>query len=561
MRKLLSSTMSALLVFSSLKVHAGEPLEKARTAIKISHEQARNYANNLVTQDLVAALVDSVTQSVRYGRESTAYSAYANATSALEKKVNNFLSKADNNPMPSEEFIAAIWNDYKNIVRERFAESFKVQEALYDQNLFLKSAENALYNFHNICNAGRSDTTSVFDVNTMANVGPANFNIYLQYQIGPNGGLTQFNSQSSSAAGGQEGRQTTGAAINTVAGVSSSIAVSGGSGAVVTGAIAVAPYAVAAAVAYAAVTAYQDAMKQKEIDDEITEANVQMLLNTANDRDVAKYYREICRSVSPVISSIQQNLTLAQKGDQDRTKILQEALSLKSDIATFEVDAEKNKTNKKVSELYALIIGKQCVVKSEETKAALCFRTGSAYVLASDDSISLPLDANEIEKIAQPINLEVKAFSVKYPNEKIARLIGAKTMLILLPEWERTSSAIAKFTFNEIDKKIYLTFERVQGILAQLRMEKDALWTKSNPDLSNELNASADFEALKKTHRALVAEGIQVIFDRKPRADFQGRVSVYLTRARAFGKIYYKHKEVKSYINCVEALSRLYKNL
>lgn len=564
MKKFVCYILSTVLTLSAMSVRASDdPRDGARSHIKQTMRDAQTYAQNLVSSDFSAALMDALSEGFKVAKPNPVFTSYTSDVAALEAKVQSLILASNQNqgqPL-SGESIVKIWEEYKNAVRKRFEISFQAQEAYYDQSLFIGAAQNAVARFKNVCETGRSQKGVTFQNQYLPNLPPVNYDFYVQYESGNGGGLTKVNSQSSNSTGKDKDRQTTGAVINTAATVSLSVAATGGTGSMVAACAVAAPYLAAAAVAYAVIAGALSADEQRRAQDRIAEANVMRFRDTASDADVSRYYRETCQNIMPLISKVQNKLQDIKSDSESRNAAIKAAQLLQPDLEKFEaLDANAQKNVKYIT-LYRDAMAGECKAKIEMEKNPTCFKGTTHYNLASDEKIQLPINEKEMKSIMDPIEASLQQFGKDYPKERRAELISAKLVLVLAPNWEKTNRELSNLSFDTIDSSMASLFQKIQVLFALLRADQDAIWNKKNTELSEELAAVSQFEALRATHRKLVNEGVKVIFNRTSRDEFQKNVASYLQEARAFNRLYSSHKPVKSYMTGVEFLARNYKSL
>lgn len=564
MKNFICYTLSAILTLSAVNVRASyDPRDGARIHITQTMRDAQTYAQNLVSADFSAALMDALSEGFKAAKSNPVFTSYTSDVATLEAKVQSLILASNHNqgtPLSGDSIIK-IWEEYKNAVRKRFEMSFRAQEAYYDQSLFIGAAQNTVERFKNVCETGRSQKGVTFQNQYLPNLPPVNYDFYVQYESGNGGGLTKINAQSSNSTGKDKERQTTGAVINTAATVSLSVAATGGAGSMVAACTVAAPYLAAAAVAYALIAGALSADEQRRAQDRIAEANVMRFRDTASDADVSKYYRETCQTIMPLISKVQKKLQDIQSDSESRNAAVKAAQVLQPDLEKFEtLDANAQKNVKYIT-LYRDALAGECKAKIEMEKNPTCFKGTSHYSLASDEKIQLPIDEKEMKSIMDPIEASLQKFGKEYPKERRAELISAKLVLILAPNWEKTTRELGNLSFDTIDSSMASLFQRIQVLFALLRADQDAAWNQKNTELSEELATVSQFEILKSAHRKLVNEGVKVIFNRMPRDEFQKNVASYLQEARAFSRLYSSHKPVKSYMTSVEILARNYKSL
>ncbi len=558
MKKFINYTLSTILTLSAMNVRASDEYrEQARANINKSKQQAKTYAEDLVKADFSSALMETLMESYKAGQSSPVFQSYLSDISTLESRVEAIMNKTNQNL--SGEDLIKIWDEYKEAVRKRFEISYQAQTTFYDQSLFLDSAQSAIDKFKNVCETGRSQKGIKFYNQYIPNLPPVHSEVMISYDTSD--GSYKGSSSTSTSTGKDNDRKVIGTAIEVGSAIIVKVATSGGAGQMVAACQIAAPYAAAAVVAYAIISGALAAHEQRALQEKITEANLMLFRESASDNDVSKYYRETCNNILPIISQMQSKLKLISSDETNRLAAIKAAEQLAPQIATFEAsNAEAEKVTPHVT-LFQALKAKVCKEKVDADANTVCFKSPSHFVLAEDESIQLPLDEKAAEAIAAPMIETLHNFGKQYPRDLRGELISAKVVLALGKKWETTSKELETIKFEGIDKSMSSLFTKLQGLFTQLRADKEALWNQKNPQIAEELAVVNAFENLKTTHRNLVNEGIKVIFNRTSREAFQKKAAEYIEKARAFGREYSTHKEVKSFTKSVEAFSRLYKNL
>lgn len=561
MKKVLLLLVSfKLAFFPHLAAAAEDPRINARALVQASHMKARQDAVSLVNTDFSHALLDVMFQAAAQNQNTSSLETYRQQLGILEGKVQKILQSQDTSAGSANEFVLSLWQDYKESVRDRFALSFKVQEHLYNQNLVLDLTTQSIAKFEHICQNGRSETGLKYYHPLLENL--PNPEIYFEwnYQLGSNGGLHQVKGRSSNSTGKDKNRQETESTLYLAASTTSSIAFAGGTGSAL--AMAAAPWAVGAAVLYGAYNKFATSEEQRRLQNQIAEANILMFKDTANDQDIARYYREACQDLIPLTASFRHQIEALRGTPEQRDGVIQKALQLREELESYQNESQTQSVNLELLRLAYAIKSGQCLeVSNEGHEKAPCAKTGTHYASKENSDLTLPLDEKERENVMAPIEASAKAFAQKYPQVKRIALLAAQLTLVLGPQWEFTARALHQMSFDTIDSFMSATLERIQVLLAQHRSLQTAHWNQNGDPIFEEMKIQSEFNELKNQQRHFVTLGMKVIFNRMDRREFQKRVENYLEKARKFGRRHHNNRQVKSFLANVEGLASIYKTL
>lgn len=556
----------------SQAVLAGEAMESARKIVNSSLAAAKQDASYLVRQDLERVLL----QLVQEAQSGTTSSLSPLKTDAVLEKLEHEALWIAEAKIPDLELtqqkVLGIWEQYKTLVRERMAVSFVIQDQIQHSDQIFKNLSHALESFSAICKTGRSQSGIDYVISPIpsacgyrtgggSHCGPE-YSVHLGMQYN---GQSSFDVKIESYSGTPEDRNrlTAGQVLYTAASVNASIAYSGATGAVVTKAAALNPYLLGAVIVYGVVSHVLAAEDHAKLLNEISKANRFMYEHTATDKDVARFYRESCQTIEPIISKLQETLTQLQRGASQRTELVVRAKTSLAERNDFSAKSDEMVKAREWLLLYYTAKSERCLhqVKQEPKETATCILSEGKFQSLRDPNIRIGVDLAKLENDRDQKKKELEEFAVHYPLEKRADYVADTLIDYLAPEWEMTESYWMQFSFSAVDAIMNSAFQRLLLILGQYRLEKSNEWSHESNALFADQHLTEEFERLKGQYRKLVGDGIRVLFNHLNRQEFQKKVRVFLKHANAFIKKGYSEKSVLKLSSLVKNFERIYVKL
>lgn len=271
MNKKIIPIVIALVFILQNSILVASPQDYARKYIESSLAAAKEDANYLVIQDFEKILWD-ITLEVQKDTSSQTAPLLEMQKQLEEQSQLLAIINPDNLEIVQSD-VDAIWDKYKEIVRNRFALSFKIQNQVEQSNQIFATLQNLLESYQGVCKRGRGTAGINYSVAPISQTRGLQYNINIGYEYGQNGSGFKSSIETYTQTGEDKNRLTTGQALYTAASLNASIAFSGGSGLMVSGATAINPYLLAAAVVYGVVSHFKAAEDQARLGNEIVAAN------------------------------------------------------------------------------------------------------------------------------------------------------------------------------------------------------------------------------------------------------------------------------------------------
>lgn len=550
-------------------VLAGEAMESARKIVNSSLAAAKQDASYLVRQDLESVLLQLV-QEAQSGANS---SLSPMSTDAVLEKLEQEALRIAETKVPdvdlTQQKVSEIWEQYKKLVRERMAASYVIQDQIQHSDQIFKNLSHALESFSGVCKTGRSQAGIDYVISPIPSVcgkrasggshcGPEySVHIGMQYN-----GQSSFDVKMESYSGTPEdkNRLTTGQVLYTAASVNASIAYSGATGAVVTKAAALNPYLLGAVIVYGVVSHVLAAEDHAKLLNEIAKANRFMYEHTATEKDVARFYRESCQTIEPIISKLQESLVQLQGSAAQRAELVARAKNSQEERNQFSVKSDEMVKTREWLLLYYAAKSERCLnqTKQEPKETATCVLSEGNFQSLRDPDIKIGSDLSKVENDRDQKKKELEDFATQYPLEKRAGYVADTLIDYLAPEWEMTESYWMQFSFQAVDAMMNSAFQRLLLLLGQYRLEKSKEWNNKSDALFADQRLTEEFERLKGQYRQLVGDGIRVLFNHLNRQEFQKKVRVFLKDANGFIKKGYSEKSVLKFSSLVKNFERIY---
>lgn len=539
MKKFASLVLACSITLQGGAVAAG-PKQQAQGVIDSSLARARSDAYALVHQDFLNAMLELMVQTQDTKDPSLAFVTYQKQMASLESQMEKLSQQIRNNQKPDMAIAKQIWESYKDMARERFGLSFKAQSELTKTNQLIEVAERTINRFESTCKAGRSEFGLSYDTVTIPNLPAANVTIMLNYGWGENGNMGSVDIASANATGANKSRSEIGAVLNTSAGVTTSVALSGSGGAAVAYAAAAAPYLVGAAIVYGIYSHFASAAEQAALQKDLVEANLLMFEQTADAKDVAGFYREACDSFVALTAGLRKVLVDIRSGEESRLLVVSNAESLKPAIEEFGVATEKHKRDSQVLHLLYNAKSDRCIALDQgvDPASAPCFATPNGFQSAQAQDLVIPLDLNESEDLLRTTKESLDAFLKAYPQEKQVELMTAQMALVFGSAWQKVESSILALSFESVDAMMAALFQKVQKVLAEARALRAAAWEDPNDPIREEQALFSQLEELRRNHRLLLSEAIGAIFNRTDKQKLIEKVRIHTQRTSDFARKY-----------------------
>lgn len=542
---------------------ASQPMDAARQIVGSSLAAAKEDATFLVMQDFERVLVSLAEQSQSNSTRITNVDELQLILNQLEREAENLASTKLENITLTRKNVEAFWEQYQVIVAKRYALSFEVQDRIRHSDMVFKALATALESFQAVCKSGRSEKGHDYLISPIPYSRGIDYQIHLGWDSSNDQSGFSAKIETSSANETSKNRAQVGQMLNTAASVSSSIAYSGGTGAAVAKAAAVNPYLLGAAIAYGVVSHALAAEEQAKLLNEIAEANNYMYQMTATEKEVARFYRESCQSIQPFVDRLITVVDNLQKNPESRSQMVKQAQATAEERQSFHRESDLVSTQREWLIVYSAAGSQKCLNQKhqEPEETAPCKLENGFFISTRNPAITIKANLETSKETSENYLQEIKKFGEKYPLEKKVTYTADLLIDSLAPEWERTESALMKFSFMSSDAVINSAFQKLLLILGQYRLELHKGWNTDADPIFAELQKTEKFRRLKAQYTQLVADGIKVMFNHLSRDEFRKNVNLFLLEAKPFIKKTYANNTIKNFESLVSNFERLYLKL
>lgn len=550
----------AILLFIYQSIALASPHDNAHKFVESSLAAAKEDATFLVMQDFEKILIDLTVEGQSNATSTIQNEFFLEVQKRIEDRALQLSNRDPDKIEKVSTEIENIWSEYKQIVRDRFALSFKVQDQISHSNQIFNTIQYTLENFEGICKTGRAAAGLNYTYAPIPQARGLQTNIQIGYEHGEGGGGFNSKIETYTETGEDKNRLTAGQVLYTVTSINSSIAFSGGAGAVVSNAIAINPYLLAASIVYGVVTHFMAAEEQAKLTNEIVAANSYMYKNTATQVDVARFYKESCETVLPLIQKIRGAVMDLQTSDQKRIELTTRATESIKERDQYAADADKASISREWLGIYFSASAEKCLnqKKAESLDNASCKLENNRIISLRNSQISLDSDLQKEKTNFDAYKKQIEDHAKAYPIEKRSLYVLDSIVEILAPEWQQVESNFLKFSFETTDSLINSAYDRVNLILSQYRLEKLKSWNSQEDAIFNESRNSEQFEKLKSEYSDLLGQAIKVIFNHGNRVTFQKNAEAFFKEAKPFIKSLFVNKQVMKFSSLVSNFEKIY---
>jgi hypothetical protein len=545
--------VSLTLVLNPLAAYAG-PKEEAQKAIQQSHVAASTHAKALVSDDINALLVE-MSRKAWSARSGEVPQVLADI-SALYESVRRELEKADSLQTIDAQELNQIILSYRKLIRERFAASFKVQQVVYDRELAVRSFELLFARFDNLCKTGRSQAKRIENMPDMPRIPSAQYQIYVGTGENPEMKSSSLNANSASKDRDQAAQVLYGST-----GIASSIALSGGTGAAVGMAMTAAPFMLGASLAVAVILAAVASHEQMMLENELADAQVDLMINAASDRDIAMYYQNYCAVAGKIFAPIQDKLTHFYYSDETREKLLSEVRSSRAQRTLLRAASQKVTPARNLIGLVQNHMNGKCIPAHEKSDKATCVTVGSKISLVADMTVSFDSKSEADEERLKKAVSDLDTFNKEYPSDLMASLQSDEILDILLLKWNDMTQVIANARFGPTDALMNLLGLKVQGYLRELQRAQNSLWNNGDKLLGIEAKHDQEFTVFKAQYFKLLNTSVAVIFGKYDAQNAMNEYTAFRKSYEVFASKVFLNKSVQSLSLSVKALGDFYGTL
>lgn len=515
----LSSGLSLGLSFSiataPLAARATEPMDQARETVDALMMQANSLASQAITGDFNYA-ISQVMTIIATGPEAASLMAnLAEKQTGLLAQMNQISTLSPDQVAQVTQNAFAAFERYKDFTREKFDLSFQAATIRERERDSLRVAVAALKQFNANCSSGKGigglgETAFKYPDLPTPDVG---------FSIGTNG----FDVHTSGT--GSQGEQNRSTAVNmsgTIAGSVAAVAylpaaITGASASTVAVCAAAAPYTLGAGIAVAAVMAYINVQERLKMESEISQAKTYAFDHMANDKDIARFYRQQCQDMSVRTKPLIDVLSAAIQSPQ----------SLEDFAGTEDFVAEMDQLS---------AIAKRRGKLAENLKA-LATKKDEASVKAANDLANQLMDLEkQIAKISTP--------------EHVAKM----AVQILIGQREELSKAAAEHLTTALDLAQKRAFQTILKIMNLVQQHEFSKFLNGSDEIAREIAASKEFTAARLMFKQTLAIQIKAIFGHATPSELATIQKQLVMKTKTLIAAYPSSKDVKGFMLQVSQL-------
>lgn len=513
-------TTSLLQTYLPYKAYANEAMEQAEKVIAAHKELAKEKALNSLNEDFNFALSEMLKNVLNKPDFTEIKKNLFSEQESILKGLNDLIDQkiTDTTDLKAQTFSAM--EQYKSMVQKRFDISFKPAEGKRQIRDSLTVANQVLAQFEKNCASGKGIGGLNNPNFSYPSLPKADFSINVGYgnEKGP-----QFSSSGSfSGSQGEKSRNEISNVSMTATSIVTSIAYSGSTGAAVVACQAAAPFMLAGGAAIAIGVMYINQMERIKIQDEIVEAEMHAFHQSADDRDIAKYYRESCKSLSLESQKLRTLLEQAISSPEELLKNVSVSENWDSDLA------KSMELLKRREDLYIKLIVLLDQRKQKSTPEL-------DQEINKDLTALKDLDA-EIKKVFSPE--KVSEFMISY----------------LIKQDQDFKNNMDYSLWKSIDLQQRKAFEKVLILVQKLQKKNFKKYLNAEDEFGLEGQALDLLLSAKRNFKEVLALQIKNIFGRVQASEVKKSEDTLRVQTKKLLKLYIVNPEVAEFGRSVKSL-------
>ncbi len=478
---------AALALFSQLVfsvARAGDPMDAAIEQVNETRKQASVKAMNAVNEDFNFALSETMSELLKAQDFSQIKPLLVSEQKTLATGFEKIATLKPASVQELETQFTKVFGEYKDLVRLRYDSSYRIPETRAAARESLIYASRALRSFETNCTTGRGVGGKGAEAFYYPSLPKADFRVGIKY--GTNGGEKSFDS--SASASGSQAEKDRNTAVNvtgTAASITASIAYGGGTGAAVSAAATLAPFMIGVGVAVAVVAMYLSQQEKVKAENRIVEAKLYFFHEAADDRAVANYYVDHCKSLSSSVGAVRKMLDAALTNPEAMESMASQVPDLDQEVAAFRSILDKR------AALFTAAMDAAKALKDAKPE-------DKASAQAAVQSAVAALKVSEVE---------VKAASTP---EKVANV----TLAFLLDKQSKLQDQFSDLNFQAVDIVQRRAFENIQHLVALVLKENFRKFISGDDALGSEFRSLDEFMKARAEFKDVLVAQIKFIFGR-----------------------------------------------
>lgn len=499
---------------------ASEAMEQAEKVIAAHKQLAREKALNSLNEDFNFSLSEMLKNVLNQPDFKEIKQNLFSEQESILKGLNDLIDLKINDTKDLKERTFAAMEQYKAMVQKRFDISFKPAEEKRRLRDSLTAASQVLAQFERNCSSGKGIGGLNNPNFSYPSLPKADFSISVGYgnEKGP-----QFSSSGNfSGSEGEKNRNEIANVSMTATSIVTSIAYSGNMGAAVVACQAAAPFMLAGGAAIAIGVMYMNQMERLKMQDEIVEAEMHAFHQSADDRDIGKYYKESCKNLSQESQKLR---TLLEKAISSPEELLNNL----SPSENWDADLAKSMDLlKKREDLYNKLIVLLDMRKKKSTPE---------------------LEAELNQKITEIKSLDTEIKKIFTP-EKVSEFM----ISYLIKQDQDFKNNMDYAIWKTIDLQQRKAFEKVLTLVQKLQKKNFQKFLNAEDDFGLEGQALDLLLAAKRNFKEVLALQIKFIFGRVQPNEVKKAEDILRVQTKKLLKLYIVNPEVAEFGRSVKAL-------
>lgn len=543
--------LSAVISLNSFASFAG-PKEEAQKSIDQSHRAARLTAESLLQSDM-----QQLTKSILLSPSKNFAQSVAGMPQVIQQLNQKVLAQL-NRPFSVETMDVKQLNElvqaYEALVRERFAASFQLQNIIYERQMNLRAFELPFEGFAAMCRTGRSQKDVIGDPGSLPRIPPNQYSFSISY--GDQG--TSMSASANSPDSNAKDRNNVSNVLGTSAGIATSIALSGGTGASVAMAMTVAPYLAGAFLAYAAYNFVVSNQEGIDLQNEATQAQVNLFQKAATDRDVANYYKESCATTLQKLEPLYKTIHDFYESDVRRDQIAAEMVNTREARKAYQAEAMALEPARSLAQLAFWAHTGFCDAAKAD---APCAKVGTVFTSKQDPALKIDTVSKDDLAAVEKARSSLKAFNEKYPQEVAIQYQAHNALDIMYFDWQNVSATLMSSSFAAVDQAMALLAGKVRYFVLEVQKVQKSSWARSIRLIDAEEKLQRQFFELRGEYFQLLANSIKILFNKADAKQGKAQFSAFAKRFDAFASLTISNPDVKAMNESVQGLKKFYETL
>ncbi len=465
---------------------ASDAMDKAEQIIEAHRQLSREKALVAVNEDFNFALSETLNGLMKKPNLADAKKNLFVSQEEILKGLNDLVNLKTTDTERLKEQAFAAFDKYTSYVQKRYDISYIPADTKQEMRSSLLVASQSLANFERNCASGRG----IGGLNNHNFSYPSLPRSDYEFKIGYSDS-SGYSASGSGTFSGSSAEKSRNEVANISLGATSmvaSIAYSGSTGAAIAACQAAAPFMMAGGAVIALGVMYLNQVERVKMQNEIVDAEMHAFHNTADDRDVAKFYVNSCKSISVESQKIR--------------KILNTALNSPSELSSLYHDDGHDWENEMQG--IATLLKKRDDVYTET-------------LVLLDQNKKSPTE--ELKKKIQEHVDELKKLDAELKKNFTAEKVANLMISFLLKQEDEFKTSMESALWKSVELTQKKAFEKVLSLILLLQKRNFQKFLNQDDDFGLEAQAAAKVLEAKKAFKNVLTLQIKGVFGRVERAE------------------------------------------